>query len=116
MLLQLPGVGEDCQVNEPFLKAGSLEFYLFVFCFFQTGFFCIPGCLGPYGIELRDSIASASQTLGLKAYTTTVGLIFRILKPVTSFFSLFIPFLLRQAGSHETAAGLEHTHTHTHPD
>jgi hypothetical protein len=66
-------------------------FFVFVFCFCLfgwLGFFvlflffqdrvslCSPGCPGTHfvdqaGLELRNSPASASQVLGLKACTTT---------------------------------------------
>lgn len=94
-----------CSCNFPKLR--PLEFYLFIFWLFQTGFLYIPGCLGTHWVELRDLIASASHALGLKACTATAGLILRILKPVRSLFSVLVPSLLRQAGSHETPAGLE---------
>jgi hypothetical protein len=53
--------------------------FLFVcFLFFETEFLCSPGCPGTHsvdqaGLELRNSPASASQVLGLKACATTTG-------------------------------------------
>jgi hypothetical protein len=49
------------------------------FWFFETGFFCSPGCPGTHsvdqaGLELRNPPASASQVLGLKARATTARL------------------------------------------
>jgi hypothetical protein len=46
------------------------------FWFFETGFFCSPGCPGTHsvdqaGLELRNPPASVSRVLGLKACTTT---------------------------------------------
>jgi hypothetical protein len=52
---------------------------LFVcFWFFDTGFFCSPGCPGTHsvdqaGLELRSPPASASRVLGLKACATMPG-------------------------------------------
>jgi hypothetical protein len=53
-----------------------LNYLLFLFKFFKTGFLCSPGCPGIHsvdqaGLELRDLPASASQVLGLKAWATT---------------------------------------------
>jgi hypothetical protein len=55
-------------------------FFVFVFVFFsKTGFLCVsPGCPGTHsvdqtGLKLRNSPASASQVLRLKACTTTPG-------------------------------------------
>jgi hypothetical protein len=65
-------------------------FFFFFFCFFFFFFFlvfffwdrvslCSPGCprthsVDQAGLELRNSPASASRVLGLKAWTTTPGL------------------------------------------
>jgi hypothetical protein len=51
---------------------------VFGFWFFETGFFCNPGCPGTHfvdqaGLELRNPPASASQVLGLKVCSTTPG-------------------------------------------
>jgi hypothetical protein len=62
-----------------------IQFCLLLFFFFN--FFrdrvslCSPGCPGTYsvdqaGLELRNSPASASQVLGLKACATTPGFLF----------------------------------------
>jgi hypothetical protein len=53
-------------------------FLFLFFWFFETGFFCSPGCPGTHsvdqaGLELRNPPASASQVLGLKACATTPG-------------------------------------------
>jgi hypothetical protein len=53
-------------------------FVLFCFCFLETGFLCSPGCPGTHavdqaGLKLRNSPASASRVLGLKACATTPG-------------------------------------------
>ena len=53
--------------------------YCFLFLFFQDRVsLCSPGCPGTHsvdqaGLELRNSPASASQVLGLKACTTIPG-------------------------------------------
>jgi hypothetical protein len=54
----------------------SLIFFLLVFL--RQGFLCGPGCPGTHfvdqaGLKLRNSPASASQVLGLKACATTPG-------------------------------------------
>ena len=57
---------------------GLLFFIFFYFLFFRDRVsLCSPGCLGTHsvdqaGLELRNSPASASQVLGLKACATTV--------------------------------------------
>jgi hypothetical protein len=47
-----------------------------LFYFFETGFFCSPGCPGTHfvdqaGLELKNPPASVSRVLGLKACATT---------------------------------------------
>jgi hypothetical protein len=50
------------------------HFCLFVFVFFETGFLCVAmAVLDQAGLELKNSPASASQVLGLKACATTPG-------------------------------------------
>jgi hypothetical protein len=67
-------------------------FFIFLFLFFclfgDRVSLCSPGCPGTHsvdqaGLELRNSPASASEVLGVKACTTTTQLLI-------SFFSLFI--------------------------
>jgi hypothetical protein len=58
----------------------SREQLIFVVIVFETGFLCSPGCPGTHsvdqpGLELRNSPASASQVLGLKACATTARLV-----------------------------------------
>jgi hypothetical protein len=55
-------------------------FFLFCFVFRDRVSLCSPGCPGTHfvdqaGLELRNSPASASQVLGLKACTTTTRLL-----------------------------------------
>jgi hypothetical protein len=55
---------------------GFVLFCFVLFCFFETGFLYSPGCPGTHfvdqaGLELRNTPASASQVLGLKACATT---------------------------------------------
>jgi hypothetical protein len=52
--------------------------FFFFFGFFETGFLCSPGCPGTHsvdqaGLKFRNSPASASQVLGLKACAATPG-------------------------------------------
>jgi hypothetical protein len=60
----------------------SVFWYLFVylFCFFETGFLCVALELTVYvdqaGLKLRNPPASVSQVLGLKACATTARLVF----------------------------------------
>jgi hypothetical protein len=59
------------------LKPDANSFCLFV-CFRDRVSLCSPGCPGTHsidqaGLELRNSSASASQVLGLKACTTMPG-------------------------------------------
>jgi hypothetical protein len=56
----------------------SFVLFCFVLFCFETGFLCSPGCPGTHfvdqaGLKLRNPPASASQVLGLKAYTTAPG-------------------------------------------
>jgi hypothetical protein len=53
----------------------TTSFFFFGF-YFETKFFCFPGCPGIYfvdqaGLKLRNPNASASQVQGLKACATT---------------------------------------------
>jgi hypothetical protein len=55
-------------------------FLFFVFVFQDRVSLCSPGCPGTHfvdqaGLELRNPTASASQVLGLKACTTTPGMV-----------------------------------------
>ncbi|EDL12147.1 mCG145184, partial [Mus musculus] len=55
-------------------------FSRFLFVFRDRVSLCSPGCPGTHsvdqaGLELRNSSASASQVLGLKACATTPGLV-----------------------------------------
>jgi hypothetical protein len=58
---------------------GFFSCFLFLFLLFRDKVsLCSPGCPGTHsvdqaGLELRNPPASASQVLGLKAYTTTPG-------------------------------------------
>ena len=71
---------------EPIFKRNKMQqafffvvvLFCFVFVFFETGFLCSSGCPGTHSVdqadlELRNSPASASQVLGLKACATTPG-------------------------------------------
>jgi hypothetical protein len=67
--------------SEPFLQ--PLEDVLFVLFCFEAVFLCITLAvlelaLNQAGLELRDSLASASRVLGRKASATTVRLILAI--------------------------------------
>jgi hypothetical protein len=58
---------------------GYLFIYLFIYVFRDRVSLCSPGCPGTHsvdqaGLELRNSPASASQVLGLKACATTARL------------------------------------------
>ena len=56
----------------------NCEFFFYLFCFQDRVFLCNPDCPGTSsvdqaGLKLRDSPASASQVLGLKACARIVN-------------------------------------------
>jgi hypothetical protein len=76
----------------PFLLFSSLSlfcFVLFCFVFRDRVSLCSPGCPGTHfvdqaGLELRNSPASVSQVLGLKACATMPGLTLLSMEPRTT--------------------------------
>jgi hypothetical protein len=78
----------EIRIRKALENADCILLFFFLFLVFRDRVsLCSPGCPGTHfvdqaGLELRNSSASASQVLGLKACTTTAGLHFSFKTPL----------------------------------